>query len=160
MFAAVQYMLLVWCRQVLMCGIVFFRTHVVLPALDTRLRRLSTACAYTFNTLNYSTASKSVVYTYQHPTTSCCVSVLPFNTLLQALVSNNVSLSLRSAVALAAAQQPLAVSQQQQEAVVEFVSRRLEQLLVDSGVSAEAGMMLSCKPCCVPASLPLLACKP
>ncbi|KAF6257872.1 glycyl-tRNA synthetase beta subunit-domain-containing protein, partial [Scenedesmus sp. NREL 46B-D3] len=58
--------------------------------------------------------------------------------MLQALVSNNVSLSLHSAVALAAAQQPLPVSQQQQEAVVEFVSRRLEQLLVDSGVSAEA----------------------
>ncbi|WIA13728.1 hypothetical protein OEZ85_007280 [Tetradesmus obliquus] len=58
--------------------------------------------------------------------------------MLQALVSNNVSLSLRSAVALAAAQQPLPVRGQQQEAVVDFVSRRLEQLLVDSGVSAEA----------------------
>jgi glycyl-tRNA synthetase len=61
---------------------------------------------------------------------------------LQALVSNNVSLSLRGAVALAAAQQPLAVSAAQQEAVVDFVSRRLEQLLVDSGVSAEAGEAL------------------
>lgn len=56
-------------------------------------------------------------------------------------MSNNVSLSLRSAVALAAAQQPLPVRGQQQEAVVDFVSRRLEQLLVDSGVSAEAGAL-------------------
>jgi glycyl-tRNA synthetase beta subunit len=54
-------------------------------------------------------------------------------------VSNNVSLSLSSAVALAAAQQPLAVSQQQQEAVLDFVGRRLEQLLSDAGASAEAG---------------------
>jgi glycyl-tRNA synthetase beta subunit len=67
--------------------------------------------------------------------------------MLQALVSNNVSLSLRSAVALAAAQQPLAVSAAQQDAVVDFVSRRLEQLLVDAGVSAEAGalLVLGCK---------------
>lgn len=69
-------------------------------------------------------------------------SAVSFISSLQALVSNNVSLSLHSAVALAAAQQPLPVSQQQQEAVVEFVSRRLEQLLVDSGVSAEAGAPL------------------
>lgn len=54
-------------------------------------------------------------------------------------MSNNVSLSLKNAVALAAAQQPITVSQQQQEAVIEFVTRRLEQLLVDAGVSAEAG---------------------
>eukprot|EP00878_Enallax_costatus_P022661 GHUV01024061.1.p1 GENE.GHUV01024061.1~~GHUV01024061.1.p1 ORF type:complete len:440 (+),score=146.68 GHUV01024061.1:25-1344(+) len=58
--------------------------------------------------------------------------------MLQALVSNNVSLSLKDAVAMAAAQQPIKVSQQQQEAVLEFVGRRLEQLLVDSGVSTEA----------------------
>lgn len=58
---------------------------------------------------------------------------------LQTLVSNNVSLSLSAAVALAAAQQPLSVSQQQQEAVMDFVGRRLEQLLMDAGVSAEAG---------------------
>jgi glycyl-tRNA synthetase len=70
-------------------------------------------------------------------------------------VSNNVSLSLRSAVSLAAAQQPLAVSQQQQEAVIEFVSRRLEQLLVDSGVSAEAGRIHFSSPCCFPASFPI-----
>jgi hypothetical protein len=70
---------------------------------------------------------------------SCCCT----GAVLQALVSNNVSLSLRSAVALAAAQQPLSVTQQQQEAVVDFVSRRLEQLLVDSGVSAEAGARCS-----------------
>lgn len=58
--------------------------------------------------------------------------------MLQTLVSNNVSLSLSAAVVLAAAQQPLSVSQQQQEAVLDFVGRRLEQLLMDAGVSAEA----------------------
>jgi len=54
-------------------------------------------------------------------------------------VSNNVSLSLAAAVGLAAAQQPLTVTQQQQAAVLDFVGRRLEQLLSDAGVSAEAG---------------------
>lgn len=55
------------------------------------------------------------------------------------LVSKNVSMSLSSAVALAAAQQPLSVTQQQQDAVLDFVGRRLEQLLIDAGVSAEPG---------------------
>lgn len=57
-------------------------------------------------------------------------------------MSNNVSLSLSAAVALAAAQQPLAVTQKQQESVLDFVGRRLEQLLSDAGVSAEAGVCL------------------
>lgn len=65
----------------------------------------------------------------------CCLLPVP----LQTLVSNNVSLSLSSAVTLAAAQQPLAVTRQQQEAVLDFVGRRLEQLLSDAGASAEAG---------------------
>ena len=63
--------------------------------------------------------------------------------LLQTLVSSNTSLSLSAAVALAAAQQPISVTQQQQEAVLEFVGRRLEQLLIDAGVSAEAGTCLA-----------------
>lgn len=68
------------------------------------------------------------------------MSMPPYCTLLlQALVSNNVSLSLSAAVALAAAQQPLSVTHQQQDAVLDFVGRRLEQLLSDAGVSAEAG---------------------
>lgn len=62
---------------------------------------------------------------------------------LQALVSNNVSLSLAAAVNLAAKQQPINVTQQQQEAVLDFVGRRLEQLLMDAGVSAEAGQCVS-----------------
>lgn len=59
-------------------------------------------------------------------------------------MSNNVSLSLTAAVSLAAAQQPLSVTQQQQEAVLDFVGRRLEQLLSDAGVSAEAGETGAC----------------
>lgn len=58
--------------------------------------------------------------------------------MLQALVSNNVRLSLSSAVALAAGAQPVAVDAKARGAVMDFVTRRLEQLLVDSGVSAEA----------------------
>ncbi|KAF8057144.1 EDD1 [Scenedesmus sp. PABB004] len=58
--------------------------------------------------------------------------------MLQALVSNGVPLSLRAAVALAAGEQPIPVSAEQQAAVLEFVGRRLEQLLVDSGVPPEA----------------------
>jgi glycyl-tRNA synthetase beta subunit len=70
----------------------------------------------------------------------CCLLLVP----LQTLVSNNVSLSLSSAVALAAAQQPLSITQQQQEAVLDFVGRRLEQLLSDAGASAEAGKDYYC----------------
>ncbi|KIY92230.1 glycyl-tRNA synthetase alpha chain [Monoraphidium neglectum] len=59
--------------------------------------------------------------------------------MLQALVSNNVQLSLSSAVSLAAAAQPVKVDAKAQAAVLDFVGRRLEQLLVDAGVPAEAG---------------------
>jgi hypothetical protein len=69
----------------------------------------------------------------------CCTGVLVAVMWLQALVANGVSLSLKDAVAVTAAQQPIPVSTQQQEAVLEFVGRRLEQLLVDAGVSPEAG---------------------
>jgi glycyl-tRNA synthetase len=54
-------------------------------------------------------------------------------------VSNNVQLSLSSAVSLAAAAQPVKVDAKAQAAVLDFVGRRLEQLLVDAGVPAEAG---------------------
>jgi glycyl-tRNA synthetase beta subunit len=54
-------------------------------------------------------------------------------------VSNNVRFSLASAVDLAAKAQPVKVDAKAAAAVVEFVTRRLEQLLVDSGVPAEAG---------------------
>lgn len=49
-----------------------------------------------------------------------------------------MSLSLRTAVALAAGVQPLPVSDKAQGEVVDFVQRRLEQLLVDAGVPPEA----------------------
>jgi glycyl-tRNA synthetase beta subunit len=56
---------------------------------------------------------------------------------VQALVSNKVRLDLRAAVAMAAAEQPMAVTPELQAQVVTFVTRRLEQLLVDSGVKVE-----------------------
>ncbi|GBF89751.1 hypothetical protein Rsub_02921 [Raphidocelis subcapitata] len=58
--------------------------------------------------------------------------------MLQTLVTNNVGLSLSDAVALAADAQPLAVSAEARAAAVDFVTKRLEQLLIDGGVSPEA----------------------
>lgn len=58
---------------------------------------------------------------------------------IQALVSNKVPLSLSAAVDLAAAAQPVKVDAKARGAVLEFVARRLEQLLVDAGVPPEAG---------------------
>jgi glycyl-tRNA synthetase len=69
---------------------------------------------------------------------ACCCWIELLQTPPQTLVSNNVSLSLAAAVALAAHQQPIKVSDKQQAAVLDFVGRRLEQLLMDAGVSAEA----------------------
>jgi hypothetical protein len=54
-------------------------------------------------------------------------------------VSNNVGLSLSDAVALAANAQPVAVPPKARAAAVEFVTKRLEQLLIDGGASPEAG---------------------
>ena len=50
-----------------------------------------------------------------------------------------MSLSLRGAVAMASAEQPLAVSTKVQEDVVDYINGRLEQLLVDQGIPPEAG---------------------
>mmetsp|Transcript_20995 Transcript_20995/g.46001 ORF Transcript_20995/g.46001 Transcript_20995/m.46001 type:complete len:1090 (-) Transcript_20995:488-3757(-) len=58
--------------------------------------------------------------------------------MLQALVSNRISLSLKSAVAAASALQPIPVSDKVQAEVCGYVGGRLEQLLVDSGVPTEA----------------------
>jgi hypothetical protein len=56
-------------------------------------------------------------------------------------VTNHVSLSLSGAVELAAAEQSIAVSTHHKKAVLDYIAGRLEQLLVDSGVSPEAGEM-------------------
>lgn len=58
--------------------------------------------------------------------------------MLQTLVANKTRLSLSKAVALAAGAQPLAVDAKAQGAVLDFVGRRLEQLLVDGGAPPEA----------------------
>ncbi len=58
---------------------------------------------------------------------------------VQALVSNNVSLSIKRAVALSASLQPIPVSEAQQATIVEYISGRLGQLLADAGVQPEIG---------------------
>eukprot|EP00892_Ulva_mutabilis_P006376 jgi/Ulvmu1/410/UM001_0417.1 len=58
--------------------------------------------------------------------------------LLQTLIGNGVRASMRAAVAAAAELQPVAAGEDVQRDVVEFVSRRLEQLILDDGVPAEA----------------------
>lgn len=57
--------------------------------------------------------------------------------LLQTILANDISLDLRRAVALAASLQPVAVDDKCQTGVVDFVVRRLEQLLTDEGVAPE-----------------------
>ncbi|EFN58140.1 hypothetical protein CHLNCDRAFT_141905 [Chlorella variabilis] len=57
--------------------------------------------------------------------------------LLQALLAGGTRLDLGTAVAAAAAVQPCAVTPHSQAAVVEFVERRLEQLLSDAGVQVQ-----------------------
>lgn len=59
--------------------------------------------------------------------------------MLQALVANRVPLSLKAAVALSAASQPISVSGKAQQDVVDFVQRRLQQLLEDAGCQPETG---------------------
>lgn len=59
--------------------------------------------------------------------------------MLQALVSNKVSLSMKSAVSAAAGLQPQTVSDAQQAAVLDYISGRLEQLISDNGIQAEVG---------------------
>eukprot|EP00798_Chlamydomonas_sp_ICE-L_P032510 gene32510-17216_t len=58
--------------------------------------------------------------------------------LIQILLANKVSLSLKTAVSLAAKEQPLAVSAEVESSVVEFIKTRLEQVIVDQGVPLEA----------------------
>lgn len=55
----------------------------------------------------------------------------------QALTGNDINLDLGEAAAQAAQLQPIAVSGEALEGVLEFVTRRLEQLLVDEGCGIE-----------------------
>eukprot|EP00898_Chlorokybus_atmophyticus_P000855 jgi/Chlat1/1770/Chrsp134S00111 len=57
--------------------------------------------------------------------------------LVQTLVQNTLNVDLRKAVDAAASVQPVEVSSQVREEVINFVTRRLEQLLSDSGLSLE-----------------------
>ena len=57
--------------------------------------------------------------------------------LLQTLLGNGARLDLRQAITATAELQPVPVSQGSRDAVFEFVTRRLEQLLVDSGIAVE-----------------------
>ena len=57
---------------------------------------------------------------------------------MQTLTENNISLDLREAAAQAAQLQPVAVPEEALEGVLDFVARRLEQLLVDEGCGIEA----------------------
>ncbi|XAR63269.1 Glycine--tRNA ligase [Bertholletia excelsa] len=57
--------------------------------------------------------------------------------LVQVLVENNRNLDLRSALELAAAVQPIKVAATTIDDVHQFVTRRLEQFLVDKGISPE-----------------------
>jgi len=58
--------------------------------------------------------------------------------LIQVLISSDTHLNLGAAVDAAADVQPIKVSSENRAAVLEFVQRRLEQLLIDSGVPVEA----------------------
>ena len=57
---------------------------------------------------------------------------------MQTLTGNNVALDLEEGIAQAARLQPIEVPKEAQEAVLEFITRRLEQLLVDEGCGVEA----------------------
>lgn len=57
---------------------------------------------------------------------------------MQVLIGNKVPFDLPSALAQAAPLQPIPISEQQIQQVIDFVQRRLEQVLVDGGVSVEA----------------------
>ncbi|KAJ0968595.1 hypothetical protein J5N97_025512 [Dioscorea zingiberensis] len=57
--------------------------------------------------------------------------------LVQVLVENNKNLDLRNALQLAANVQPIEIDENILHDVHQFVSRRLEQLLVDKGISSE-----------------------
>ena len=70
-----------------------------------------------------------------------CLSALPFLQValeLQVLIGNHVPFDLPVALAQAAPLQPIPINEQQIQQVVDFVLRRLEQVLVDGGTSIEA----------------------
>jgi glycyl-tRNA synthetase len=58
--------------------------------------------------------------------------------MLQALIGAGARMDLGAAVEAAAGVQPLAVSAESKAAVLDFIERRLEQLLADQGVQIEA----------------------
>ena len=58
--------------------------------------------------------------------------------LLQVVTGAGIRVNLQSAVDIAADTQPIPVSVEARNGVLEFIERRLEQLLVDSGVAIEA----------------------
>lgn len=55
----------------------------------------------------------------------------------QTLLHSGTRLDLREAIAAAAELQPIPATEESQSSVFEFVTRRLEQLLVDGGVMVE-----------------------
>lgn len=59
--------------------------------------------------------------------------------LLQALMGSDARLDLGAAVEATAAVQPIGVPAEAKAAVLEFIERRLEQLLVDTGVQVRRG---------------------
>lgn len=71
---------------------------------------------------------------WQHAQARLAIKVL----CTQALTRNDTSLDLEVAIAQAAQLQPVKVPREIQEGVLEFIVRRLEQLLVDEGCGIEA----------------------
>ena len=57
---------------------------------------------------------------------------------MQVLIGNQVPFDLPSALAQAAPLQPIPISEKAIQQVIDFVQRRLEQVLVDGGISVEA----------------------
>ncbi len=60
-----------------------------------------------------------------------------FTFILQILLGNNINLDLGKAIHDASSLQPISVSEKAKTSVHEFMTRRLEQLLVDSGIAVE-----------------------
>uniref|UniRef100_A0A061RBF6 glycine--tRNA ligase n=2 Tax=Tetraselmis sp. GSL018 TaxID=582737 RepID=A0A061RBF6_9CHLO len=91
----------------------------VADRLDSLVGLMAAGCAPTANTDPY--ALRRTAYA-----------------MLQTLVSNGVGLNLGEAVKAAAALQPVESTQETLSSVLDFVERRLEQLLVDRGIPIEA----------------------
>lgn len=58
--------------------------------------------------------------------------------LLLILINSDVAFDLRSAINVAASVQPVEVTEESKESLYEFISKRLEQILVDDGIPVEA----------------------